>query len=87
MPAICVAGDRACARANKSSRKQLLSRVESVATETMTEVLRIGGELVGDLAQDEIKDARDRMAKFAPGGPGTAQVYNIPWDLGLRVEG
>jgi hypothetical protein len=53
---------------------QLLSRVESVATETMTEVLRIGGELVGDLAQDEIKDARDRMAKFAPGGPGTEQV-------------
>jgi len=66
---------------------ELLSRVESVATETMTEVLRIGGELVGDLAQDEIKDARDRMAKFAPGGPGTAQVVMSPlgpmgWKLG-----
>ena len=40
----------------------------------MTEVLRIGGELVGEIAEDEIKDARDRMAKFAPGGPGTEQV-------------
>jgi hypothetical protein len=34
---------------------EVLSQVENVATETMTEVLRIGGELVGDIAKAEIE--------------------------------
>ena len=55
-------------------KTQLLSQVENQATETMSQVLRIGGELVGDLAQEEIDDAKERMTKFAPGGPGTEQV-------------
>ena len=29
---------------------------------------------VGDIAQKEIEEAKERMAKFAPGGPGTEQV-------------
>ena len=28
----------------------------------------------GDIAQKEIEEAKERMAKFAPGGPGTEQV-------------
>lgn len=66
---------------------EVLSQVENVATETMSNVLRIGEELVGDIAQKEIEEAKERMAKFAPGGPGTEQIVMSPlgpmgWKIG-----
>jgi hypothetical protein len=39
--------------------------------------MRVGALLsqAGDIAQKEIEEAKERMAKFAPGGPGTEQVF------------
>ena len=67
----------------------VLSEVESAATEKLSEVLRIGRELIGDVVKSEIEDAQDRMSKFAPGGHGTQQIVMSPlgpmgWKLGER---
>ena len=39
-----------------------------------TRSLTLSFSQVGDIAQKEIEEAKERMAKFAPGGPGTEQV-------------